>query len=41
VNTEPEFFRVCEAFLDHAEPMPLEPLPIPFKETDVLAGEHL
>ncbi len=41
VNTEPEFFHVCEAFLNHTEPMPLEPFPIPFKETDVLAGEHL
>ncbi len=25
VTTEAEFFRVCESFLDHDEPMPLEP----------------
>jgi tRNA-dihydrouridine synthase len=25
VMTESDFFRVCEAFLDHNEPMPLEP----------------
>jgi len=36
-----EFFRVCEHFLDHDEPMPLEPFSIPFKQGDVLAGEHL
>jgi nifR3 family TIM-barrel protein len=41
VTTETEFFRVCERFLDHDEPMPLEPLAVPLKETDVLAGEHL
>ena len=38
--TEVEFFRVCEAFLDHDAPMPLEPFAVPFKERDVLAGEH-
>ncbi len=41
VATRAEFFRVCEAFLDHGKPMPLEPFSIAFKETDVLAGEHL
>ncbi|MEQ1851783.1 MAG: tRNA-dihydrouridine synthase family protein [Chthoniobacteraceae bacterium] len=35
------FFRVCEEFLAHDEAMPLEPFAIPFKETDVMAGEHL
>ena len=25
VSTEAEFFRVCEDFLDHTHPMPLEP----------------
>ena len=25
-TTEPEFFRICEAFLDHPHPMPLVPL---------------
>jgi len=41
VTTEAEFFRVCEAFLAHDEPMPLEPFAFALKETDVLAGEHL
>lgn len=40
-TTEAEFFRICEGFLDHDQPMPLEPLPISLKESDVLAGEHL
>lgn len=41
VSTRAEFFRVCEAFLEHDQPMPLEPFPIALKETDLLAGEHL
>ena len=41
VTTRTEFFRVCEAFLDHSEPMPLEPFALPLKHTDVMAGEHL
>jgi len=41
VTTESDFFRVCEAFLNHDRPVPLEPFPIALKETDVLAGEHL
>ena len=41
VTTRAEFFRVCEAFLDHSEPMPLEPFALPLKHTDVMAGEHL
>jgi hypothetical protein len=40
VSTGSEFFAVCEEFLDHDRPMPLEPLPIRLKETDTLAGEH-
>ena len=40
VSTEVEFFRVCEEFLDHDAPMPLEPFAVPLKERDVLAGEH-
>lgn len=40
VATEADFHRVCRAFLDHDEPMPLEPFPIPLKETDVLSGPH-
>ena len=41
VATESDFFRVCETFLAHDEPMPLEPFSIALKETDVMAGEHL
>ena len=40
VRFETDFFRVCEEFLDHDQPMPLEPFAPPLKETDVLAGEH-
>jgi tRNA-dihydrouridine synthase len=39
-TTLAEFFAVCERFLDHDRPMPLEPFPLALKETDVLAGEH-
>ena len=36
VNTRAEFFRVCEEFLDHDQPMPLEPFthPATASETD-------
>nr|MBA2623887.1 tRNA-dihydrouridine synthase [Chthoniobacterales bacterium] len=39
VTTETEFFRTCTEFLDHEEPMPLEPFPLILKERDVMAGE--
>jgi tRNA-dihydrouridine synthase len=39
VVTERDFFAVCAEFLDHDEPMPLEPFTIPLKERDVMAGE--
>jgi tRNA-dihydrouridine synthase len=39
VTTEVEFFRVCEEFLSHDRPMPLEPFPLKLKETDVMATE--
>ena len=41
VATKDDFFRVCETFLEHAQPMPLEPFALSLKETDVMAGEHL
>lgn len=41
VAMEAEFFRVCEEFLNHDRPMPLEPFPLKLKETDVMAGEQL
>ncbi len=41
VTTREEFFRVCETFLNHDAPMPLEPFPLTLKQTDVMAGEQL
>jgi tRNA-dihydrouridine synthase B len=41
VTTEAEFFRVCEGFMNHDQPMPMEPFALALAETDVLAGEHL
>ncbi|MST00278.1 MAG: tRNA-dihydrouridine synthase family protein [Pedosphaera sp.] len=41
VTTRVDFFRVCEEFLDHDRPTPLEPFQLELKETDVLAGAHL
>lgn len=40
VATEGDFFRVCEDFLTHDEPMPLHPFSLELKETDVVAGEQ-
>lgn len=40
VKTKAEFFSVCESFLNHDEPTPLEPFKIALKECDLLAGEH-
>ncbi|MGI8967190.1 MAG: tRNA-dihydrouridine synthase family protein, partial [Limisphaerales bacterium] len=41
VTTERDFFQLCKKFLEHDEPMPLEPFALGLKETDVMAGEHL
>jgi tRNA-dihydrouridine synthase B len=35
-----EFFGICESFLDHDRPTPLEPFRLELKETDLLAGVH-
>ena len=40
VTTKAEFFRVCEEFLNHDEPMRLEPLPLALNESDLMAGEQ-
>ena len=40
VTTKADFFRVCQEFLDHDQPMPLEPYSLPLKETDLMAGEQ-
>lgn len=39
-TTKAEFFAICESFLDHDAPTPLEPFKLALKETDLLAGEH-
>jgi tRNA-dihydrouridine synthase B len=39
VTTPAEFFRVCENFLNHDRPMPLEPFPLKLKETDLMATD--
>ena len=41
VTTTAAFFRLCEEFLDHDRPMPLEPFDLALKATDVMAGEQL
>ena len=41
VMTETDFFKLCEEYLSHEQPMPLEPFSLDLKETDVMAGEHL
>ena len=38
VNTEHDFFAACRAFLEHDDPMPLEPFDLPLRDTDVMAG---
>jgi tRNA-dihydrouridine synthase B len=40
VSTKADFLRVCEDFLGHDEPMPLEPFPLGLKESDIMAGEQ-
>jgi nifR3 family TIM-barrel protein len=40
VTTTADLFRVCEEFLDHDRPMPLEPFPPALKDIDLMAGEQ-
>jgi len=40
VTTRSDFFRICQEFLDHDEPMSLEPYRLELHEADLLAGEH-
>ena len=39
-NTRADFFAICESFLDHDRPTPLEPFQLALKESDLLAGVH-
>ncbi len=41
VDTRADFFRLCAEYLDHDDPMRLEPFDLALKECDTLAGEHL
>ena len=40
VTTKADFFRVCEAFLDHDEPMALEPFALAANRTETIAEER-
>jgi tRNA-dihydrouridine synthase B len=40
VNTRADFFRVCREFLDHPDPLRLEPFRLDLNPGDLLAGEH-
>ena len=40
VSTKADFLRVCQDFLDHDRPMPLEPFALALKESDVMAGSN-
>lgn len=40
VATRADFFRLCEEFLDHDEPLPLHPFRLNLPAADLLAGEH-
>ena len=39
VTTKPDFFRVCEEFLNHDQPLPLEPFSFTIQDADSTAGE--
>ena len=39
-RSEQHFFDTCRGFLNHSDPMTLEPMDIPMKPRDVLAGVH-
>jgi tRNA-dihydrouridine synthase B len=41
VMTKTDFFNTCTEFLEHDQPMPLEPFRLNLHEADLLAGEHL
>lgn len=41
VTTERDFFRVCESFLNHDNPMPLEPFSLDLHPADLMAGHQL
>lgn len=40
-SAKAEFFAICSEFLEHDQPMALEPFRLNLHDADVLAGEHL
>ena len=40
VATKADFFRVCEKFLAHDRPLPLEPFSFAGKDAEVMAGDQ-
>lgn len=40
VSTRADFFAICEEFLNHEDPMPLEPFELKLPESDLMAGAH-
>lgn len=40
VTEESALFGLCDQFLDHDRPMPLEPYKLSLGEADIMAGEH-
>ena len=40
-TSKSEFFAICDEFLQHDQPMLLEPFRLSLHEADLLAGEHL
>lgn len=40
-QTKADFFSICERYLDHDNPMPLEPFKLSLAPTDVVGGEQL
>jgi tRNA-dihydrouridine synthase len=41
VSTQAEFFTTCQEYMDHDQPMALEPFRLDLHQADLLAGEHL
>jgi nifR3 family TIM-barrel protein len=41
VTNRSDFFAICDEFLNHDLPMPLEPFQLDLHPADIMAGEHL
>ena len=40
VSNRADFFKLCEEYLDHSDPLTLEPFDLSLKPTDFMCGEH-